>query len=88
VLDEGQLFVYELFTKPISSAGYSTILDVVFGLSHARKVKEMYPFDTTPAPGNDDGRHTFNVRATDLLFLCPLRNISRGAEVSSWMPPV
>jgi carboxylesterase type B len=78
VLDEGQLFVYELFTKPISSVGYSSILDVVFGVSTAKTIKEFYPFEIYP--GNTDGRNTFNVLATDLLFLCPLRNISRGGE--------
>lgn len=75
--DEGQLFVYELFTKPLNKVGYHSALDAVFGLSTSKKVKEMYPFDIS-GPDNDDGRNALNVMATDLLFYCPLRNITRG----------
>ena len=78
VLDEGQLFVYELFTKPVRSTAYGGMLDVLFGVTKARQIEKKYPFEIYP--GNTDGRNAFNVLATDLLFLCPLRNISRGAE--------
>jgi hypothetical protein len=43
VLDEGQLFVYEHFTKPIST-GYSSILDTVFGVSMAKPIEQVLSF--------------------------------------------
>lgn len=78
--DEGQLFVYELFTKPMSKLSYHSTLDVVFGRA-AKKIKDAYPMDVegTP-PDNSDGRNAFNVLATDLLFYCPLRNVTRGYQ--------
>ena len=31
-------------------------------------------------PDNKDGRNAFNILATDLLFYCPLRNVTRGYQ--------
>lgn len=77
--DEGQLFVYELFTKPVTKSAYSVIIDGTFGVKKGEQIMRMYPFDLVN-PGNEtDARHTLNMLATDLLFYCPLRNMSRGA---------
>jgi acetylcholinesterase/cholinesterase len=76
--DEGQLFVYELFTKPLNEAEYNLILNGVFGLKATKKILQLYPFDLIP--GNEDARQIFNVLATDLLFYCPLRNITAGYQ--------
>jgi acetylcholinesterase/cholinesterase len=77
VLDEGVLFVDELFTKPMKKVKYSTAIDALFGLHAAKKIKKMYPFDMVNVDSKD-GREAFNVLATDLLFFCPLRNVTRG----------
>eukprot|EP01040_Poterioochromonas_malhamensis_P010278 gene10278-11180_t len=76
--DEGQLFVYELFTKPLNQKEYELIIKAVFGLTKSKRIIEKYPFDLIP--GNTDGRNLFNVLATDLLFYCPLRNITKGYQ--------
>ena len=80
VLSEGQLFVYELFTSKLSKAQYGIALDAIFGRHNAKQVQKMYPFDIVP--GNQDGREAFNILATDLIFGCPLRNVTRGYQNS------
>jgi carboxylesterase type B len=75
--DEGQLFVYELFTKPLSEKEYKVVVEGVFGATNGREILSMYPFKTTPE-NNTDGRDTLNVLATDLIFYCPLRNVTQG----------
>jgi carboxylesterase type B len=78
VKDEGQLFVQELFTKPIGDAEYQGLLRGLFGKESYPIVKNMYPMDIVP--GSKDARDALNFLATDLLFLCPLRNITKGYE--------
>lgn len=75
--DEGQLFVYELFTSPLDVSAYDAILRGVFG-DAAPVVKEQYP--PTLVPDNTDMRNVLNYLATDLLFYCPLRNQSRSLQ--------
>ena len=77
--DEGQLFVFELFTVPLPSKAYYATLDTVFG-RYAKTIKEFYPMEIVP--GSTDGRDAFNVLATDLLFYCPLRNMTRGYQTT------
>lgn len=76
--DEGQLFVYELFTKPVSKIAYKTIIQGTFGIDIGKQVLKYYPFDIVP--DSVDGRDALNVMATDLLFYCPLRNITVGMQ--------
>lgn len=76
--DEGQLFVYELFPKPLGEIEYATIIDGVFGLKNGKVIQKKYPFNLLP--NNTDARNVLNVLATDLLFYCPLRNITRGFQ--------
>ena len=78
VKDEGQLFVWELFTEPLSKTAYNLAVLAVFGKENAAELLRAYPFGSVP--GSVDGRDIFNVLATDLLFYCPLRNITRGYE--------
>lgn len=78
VLDEGQLFVYELFTKPLNKAAYDAIIPVTFGLEYTPAILKAYPFDMIE--NNTDGREVLNLLATDLIFYCPLRNATRGAQ--------
>lgn len=80
VLDEGVLFVDELFTDKMSKTKYHTTIDVLFGLHKAKHIKKMYPFEIGQQvrPGSKDGRDAFSVLATDLIFFCPLRNVTRG----------
>lgn len=79
--DEGQLFVYELFTKPVSKSAYQVIIDGTFGVRKGEEITKMYPFDLVNS-NETDGRNVLNVLATDLLFYCPLRNMTRGALAS------
>lgn len=74
--DEGQLFVYELFTKPLTEAEYKLIIEGVFGAKPSLRILKMYPYNIVP--NNVDGRTALNILATDLLFYCPLRNVTRG----------
>jgi len=76
VKDEGQLFVWELFTKPLNRVSYYATIDGLFG-SHAGAIKDLYPFNLVN-PKEEDGRNVLNMLGTDLLFLCPLRNVTRG----------
>lgn len=47
----------------------------------AKQILQKYPFDLLNN-GNTDGRNTLNYLATDLLFYCPLRNVTRGGQAS------
>jgi len=76
--DEGQLFVYELFTKPLGRTEYDVIIEGVFGIKASKRILNMYPFDLMN--GETDGRRTLNTLATDLIFYCPLRNVTRGYQ--------
>ena len=64
VYDEGQLFVYELFTKPLSELKYNSVMKAIFG-KYASSILDMYPFGVVP--GSSDGRDSLNVMATDLV---------------------
>ena len=89
VKDEGQLFVYELFTKPVSKAAYDAIIPVVFGLKNTPEILKAYPFgDVDGIENSTDGRDVFNVLATDLLLYCPIRNSTRGyqSKLESYKP--
>lgn len=72
--DEGQLFVFELFAKPLSKKAYEGIVNAVFGRDNYRQIIRNYPFDCVA--NTTDGRDALNVLATDLLFYCPLRNVT------------
>lgn len=76
--DEGQLFVYELFTKPMTEAKYKGMIRATFGAKNYDSIMKMYPFDVVP--GSTDGREALNVLGTDLLFYCPLRNMTTGYQ--------
>jgi carboxylesterase type B len=78
MLDEGQLFVYELFTKPLNEKAYKGIVAGVFGAHNYPEIIHKYPFDVVE--NSTDGRQALNVIATDLLFYCPLRNVTRGYQ--------
>jgi len=78
VHDEGQLFVFELFTSPLSEAAYNAVILATFGAKNYPQVIRKYPFSVVP--GSTDGRDALNVIGTDLLFYCPLRNVTRGYQ--------
>ena len=77
VKDEGQLFVYELFTSPLSESVYKLLVMGIFGKDAGKEILELYPMS---CGGTDDGRDAFNVIGTDLLFYCPLRMATRGYQ--------
>lgn len=72
--------MYELFTSPVSEALYKIVVGGVFGAKNAKEILKMYPMDIVE--NSTDARDALNVLATDLIFLCPLRNISRGMQQS------
>jgi carboxylesterase type B len=76
--DEGQLFVYEMFTKPLGEKAYEAVVLGVFGAKSYKELLANYPFDLVE--GSTDGRQALNVLATDLLFYCPLRNVTRSYQ--------
>jgi len=78
VHDEAQLFVYELFTKPVSEGSYKAIIAGVFGASNYPEIIRKYPFNIVE--GSTDGRDAMNVLGTDLLFFCPLRNLTQNFQ--------
>ena len=78
VYDEGQLFVQELFTSPMSESAYKGLIAAVFGAENYPQVIHKYPMDVVE--GSTDGREALNVLATDLLFYCPLRNVTRSYQ--------
>ena len=80
VKDEGQLFVFELFTKPLSKAAYEAVILGVFGRQSYKQIMSLYPYDMVE--GADDGRATLNILGTDLLFYCPMRNATRGYQAA------
>jgi len=77
VKDEGQLFVYELFPKPLNELSYKLLVEGIFGRDAAKEILRLYPLS---CGGSDDGRDAFNVLGTDLLFYCPLRMATRGYQ--------
>mmetsp|Transcript_12225 Transcript_12225/g.18505 ORF Transcript_12225/g.18505 Transcript_12225/m.18505 type:complete len:544 (+) Transcript_12225:93-1724(+) len=76
--DEGQMFVYELFLNPLSEEAYKAVILATFGRENYKQIIDMYPYDIVE--GTTDGRDACNVLATDLLFYCPLRNVTRGYQ--------
>lgn len=78
--DEGQLFVYELFTKPLTERAYEVVVAGVMGVENGPEILRMYPYDN--GSNSTDGRDALNVLATDLIFYCPLRNITRGYQAA------
>jgi carboxylesterase type B len=74
VSEDGRLFVYEMFSSPLSRLEYDSALLVVFGKKYF-EVLAMYPADLLN--NTADTRDVLSLLTTDLLFLCPLRNSSR-----------
>lgn len=85
VLNDAWLFVYELFTKPLGEKAYGAIIQAVFGLRNKKSIMAMYPPDLLD--DTSDTRPVLDVLGTDLLFYCPLRNVSRSL-ISEHSSPV
>lgn len=73
--DEGVLFVDELFPDKMSKTKYHLTVDAIFGTHKAKTIKKKYPLEH-----KEDGRDAFAKLATDLIFYCPLRNVTRGMQ--------
>jgi len=79
VSEEGWLFVMELFPDPLSKVAYEGSVRMIFGRKASKQVLKAYPFDLR-TPDETDGRNPLSTLGTDLLFYCPLRNVTRGAQ--------
>jgi len=74
VNDEGWIFIFAVFTKPMPKIEYEAIIDAIF-LQDAAKVKAMYP---VPANETKDARPTLALLGTDYIWACPTRNVTRS----------
>lgn len=74
LLEEGVLFVDELFKSNLSKEKYKVIVKETFGKKNEDTILSLYPYD------GSDGRNPLSTLATDLLFYCPLRNAVRGYQ--------
>jgi acetylcholinesterase/cholinesterase len=81
VLNDAWLFVYELFTKPLGEAAYKAVIQAVFGREMRPEILAMYPPDLLD--DTSDTRPVLDVLGTDLLFYCPLRNVSRSLQAAN-----
>ena len=73
-LEDGFLFVMEIFPKPLKKLEYDLALETVFGYGKGKKIKKKYP--ASSAASEDDLRPLIGQIATDVLFHCSIRNAS------------
>jgi carboxylesterase type B len=71
--EEGNLFVHAAFGKPMSKLEYDVVITALYSLKHALSVGLRYPAGHTT-----DARPTASRLATDSIFLCPNRNVTRA----------
>ena len=69
-LNEGIMFIYEIFTKPLDSVGYAAAILAFFGLQNERNILNMYP---VPVDLFDDTRMQLSNVITDYGFTCSVR---------------
>ena len=74
LLEEGILFVDELFKSSLGKEKYKLVVKNTFGKSSEDELLSLYPYD------GSDGRNPLSTLTTDLLFYCPLRNAVRGFQ--------
>lgn len=72
--DEGTLFIYEGFNKPVDAITYGIIVASLIGLDKVDPVMKVYP------PISGDNREVIATIAGDLIFHCAARNITLEAE--------
>jgi acetylcholinesterase len=70
---EAVLFVNEAFGKPMSKLEYDVVIAAIFSLKNALSVGFRYPVTNA-----SDARPTASHVATDSIFLCPNRNVTRA----------
>jgi len=73
VEDEGTIFIYEAFPKPLDLTGYKALIGAVFK-SQAPAVMKMYP---VPPNMVNDTRSIVSTLGTHYIWACPHRNVSR-----------
>ena len=79
LLEEGVLFVNELFKSSLSKLKYDGIIKETFGNKNEDAILKLYPSPDYRGD-NSDGRPQLSTLTTDLLFYCPLRNAIRGYQ--------
>lgn len=77
VRQEGVIFVYEAWEKPVSQVEYDAVLLGVFH-ENVLEVLSMYPLTNT-----SDARSALATMATDYIFVCPNRVVTRAIAKSS-----
>lgn len=83
VANESNLFINFAFNTSVDEVEYDLALDVIIGLDAAPKVKAQYP---VPSPPPTDYRGQLMVVATDMLFRCPVRNVTASVATTVGLP--
>ncbi|XP_046878952.1 cAMP-regulated D2 protein [Hypomesus transpacificus] len=81
--EEGVIFVYGVFTKPVSAVECTVYTTAIFK-QHALRILRKY----LPMYKNADRRDMLSQIVTDYVFLCPSRKSARAASLagsSVWM---
>jgi carboxylesterase type B len=73
VAQEATLFIYEAFGKPVGELEMDVVVALIFGVEKGIDVAEKY-YPPSPLP---DVRPQVASAASDGLFFCPFRNITR-----------
>eukprot|EP00456_Euglypha_rotunda_P044865 TRINITY_DN3546_c0_g1_i6.p1 TRINITY_DN3546_c0_g1~~TRINITY_DN3546_c0_g1_i6.p1 ORF type:complete len:337 (+),score=65.01 TRINITY_DN3546_c0_g1_i6:442-1452(+) len=82
VLEEGYLFVWEIFPTSNATYGeYEASVKNIFG-SNAQKVLSYYP----PAPFGQDQKDIASLLATDFIFFCANRYAAQGINKQNAAP--
>lgn len=78
---EALMFIYEAFTKPMTTVYYEGLIDAILQLDGPKTLKH-YP----PEKGSDDQRPVASVLATDYVFSCSVRNATAhfAQNVPTW----
>jgi len=71
---EAVLFIYQAITKPLPAFGYDATLAVILGVEKGLKAVAKYPVSS----GTPDTRPTLSQCATDYIFICANRNVTRS----------
>jgi len=79
VQDEGQMFIYEAFGKPVPKLEYDALLPAILGLGAGAKIASHVKVN-----GND-ARAAFVTVATDGLFHCPARATVAHRSEDTWL---
>ncbi|KJE89008.1 cholinesterase [Capsaspora owczarzaki ATCC 30864] len=74
---EAVIFIYQAFTKPMSTLYYEGLIDAIFQLDGPKTIKQF-----PPIKGSEDQRPITALLATDYVFVCINRNVAAALSKS------